>query len=120
MTTEIFNALPIEARRFIENEIGCLSCGQKKDLDYLLLKYNQMKNSNLYIFRNGAVSFFDKKEQKRTILYPLSDSDTDEETKEKLKNALKVNEVRPESFLKINVEEIKAILKPKKEIKVAE
>jgi hypothetical protein len=114
MSTEEFNALPLEARRFIEEEMGCASCGKTKDLDSLFKKYQQMQKTSLFVLRNGAVCFSEKKTNERFILYPISSNDTEIELKEKLKNALKINEVKPDSFSSINVEEIKSILKPAK------
>ena len=73
-----------------------------------------MKATSLYTVRNGAVSFQDKKTEKRVILYPLKSLDTEKETREKLQHALRINAARPESFSEIKVDEIKAILKPKK------
>lgn len=113
MTTDEFNALPEAARRFITSQQKCLSCGKKNNLDEHYKKYLIMKNSALFTLRNGAISFLDEKTKKSQILYPLHPSDSDKEIKEKLKIALRINKVRPNSFSTISVEEIEAILKVK-------
>lgn len=114
MTTEFFNALPEAARRFIQSQQTCLSCGKKNNLDVHYKNYLVMKNKSLFTFRNGAISFLDSKTKKSQILYPLHPKDTDAEIKEKLKIALRINAVRPQSFLTISIEEIEAELKVKK------
>ena len=114
MTTEFFNALPEAARRFIQTQQTCLSCGKKNNLDAHYKNYLIMKNQSLFTLRNGAISFVDTKTKKSQILYPLHPKDSDEEIKEKLKIALRINAVRPQSFLTISVDEIETELKGKK------
>jgi len=114
MTTEFFNALPEAARRFIQSQQTCLSCGKKNNLDAHYKNYLVMKNQSLFTLRNGAISFVDTKTKKSQILYPLHPKDTDAEIKEKLKIALRINAVRPQSFLTISIEEIEIELKGKK------
>lgn len=114
MTAEDFNALPLEARRFIENQMSCASCGGRKDLDFHYKKYLQMKENSLYTLRNGAVRTVDKKTKKAQILYPISPNDSMEVKKGKLSLALKINTVKPEAFQVIDTDGIKAFLNPAK------
>ncbi len=79
-----------------------------------------MKNQSLFTLRQGAVSFFDKKTKKSQILYPLHPNDSEDQIKEKLKIALRIHAVRPESFSVISVSDIEAKLKEKKETKKVE
>jgi len=116
MNAEQFNALPLEARRYIENETACLSCGKSNNLDLLYQKYLKMKNDNLFTLRIGAVNFFNEKTNESGILYPILPKDTDAEIKEKLKLALKINKANPEMFTTINEVEIAKILKTKNEV----
>lgn len=120
MTTEEFNALPLEARRFIQSQQACLSCGKKNNLDAHYKNYLNMKNQSLFTLRNGAVSFFDEKTKKSQILYPLHPNDSEDQIKEKLKIALRIHAVRPERFSVISVSDIEAKLKEKKVAKKVE
>lgn len=120
MTTEQFNALPLEARRFIQSQQNCLSCGKKNNLDAHYKNYLNMKNQSLFTLRNGAVSFFDEKTKKSQILYPLHPNDSEDQIKEKLKIALRIHAVRPERFSVISVSDIEAKLKEKKVTKKVE
>lgn len=110
MTTKKFNALTSEARRFIENEQGQLCCGKTNNLELIYQNYLQMKNENLFTLRIGAVYTVSEKTKKTEILYPLYATDTEDETKEKLKLALAVEKSNPESFSAINVSEIEKLL----------
>lgn len=120
MTTEEFNALPLEARRFIQSQQTCLSCGKKNNLDAHYKNYLNMKNQSLFTLRNGAVSFFDEKTKKSQILYPLHPKDSEDQIREKLKIALRIHAVRPERFSVISVSDIEAKLKEKKVAKKVE
>lgn len=112
MTAEEFNALPLEARRFIEAQMKCASCGGKKDLDFHYKKYLQMKETSLYVLRNGAVRSIEKDSKVAKILYPISPNDSQEVKMDKLTLALKINEVKPDAFQVIDVEGIKDFLAP--------
>lgn len=120
MTNEEFNALPIKARRFIENSISCLSCGGKKDLDFHYKNYLKMEKQTLFTLRGGAVSVKDAKSKEATILYPINPKDSDKELAVKLKLALKLHASRPDKFSFIDKEKINDILKPKKNEKEVE
>lgn len=114
MTTKEFNALPLGARLYIESQKVCASCGKKNDLDLHYKNYLKMKAEALYTIRGGAISFLDSKTNQANILYPLSQNDSEEQIKQKLKLALRINEVRPDRFTTISVDDIKNVLKPKK------
>lgn len=114
MTVEQFNALPLEARRYIEQQQKtCLSCGKKPNLETHYKNYLKMKKNQLFTLRTGAVNFFSKKEDKAKMLYPLSERDTEEAKKEKLKMAVQLHEARPDLFLVFNESEIKEALNEK-------
>ena len=110
MTAEEFNALPLEARRYIENQKICVSCGRKNDLDAHYKNYLAMKNNQLFTLRAGAVPFRRESDGEAGVLYPIHPSDTDEQIKDKLKLALELNEVAPDKFSTISVREIEEIL----------
>lgn len=110
MTAEEFNALPLEARRYIENQKICVSCGRKNDLDTHYKNYLAMKNNQLFTLRAGAVAFRRESDGEAGVLYPIHPSDTDEQIKDKLKLALELNEVAPDKFSTISVREIEEIL----------
>lgn len=119
MTIDEFNALPIEARRYIESQQVCLSCGKKRDLDFHYQNYLKMKQEQLYTARRGAVASKNAKGEV-SILYPLDLKDSKEQIKEKLELAIKINKVKPDAFSQIDLEAIDKILKPKKEPKADE
>jgi hypothetical protein len=111
MTIEDFNALPLEARRYIETQTACLTCGKSKNLDLHYKNYLRMKTDALFTLRGGALSYFDGFLKKAFVLYPLHPDDTPDERLEKLKAALKVAKKKPEFFISIAVLEIEAEIK---------
>lgn len=68
MTADEFNALPLEARQFIEKQQGCQSCGNAQDIDGLYKRYLVMKKKALFTLRTGAVPYKDK-DGKGGVLY---------------------------------------------------
>jgi hypothetical protein len=106
MTIDEFNALPEEARRYIENQKGCLSCGKSINLDLHYKNYLDMKNGNLFTLRIGAINFVDEKTNVGSILYPIDHNDDEKSIEEKLRNALIIYEKRPDMFSSFNKEEI--------------
>jgi len=120
MTAEEFNALPLEARLYIQSEIGCLTCGKTKDLGELYKQYLRMKKEELFTLRMGAVSFLDSQTNQHSILYPIGDNDTSAEIKAKLRAVLRINAVKPDAFSFVNSSEIEKILKAKKAIPTKE
>ena len=114
MTTDQFNALPIEARRYIEFEQGQLCCGKKIDLNSHYQNYLKMKTETLFTLRTGAISYVDDKTGKGSVLYPIFPDDTDAEVKAKLKLVLRINKVSPEMFALVNVSAIEKLVADKK------
>jgi len=109
MTTEEFNALPLAARRWIEQEQGCASCGKSKDVDTLYKNYLLMSKKALYTLRRGAVPY--KRENgEGGVLYPIHPKDSEEQIKEKLTQALEVYAVAPNRFDDIQESKIQKIL----------
>lgn len=109
MSPEEFNALPLEARRYISNQRSCLSCGKSQDLDTLYKNYLAMIKQALYTLRLGAV-LYKKKDGTGGILYPIHPNDSEEVIKEKLSTALEVYAVAPGRFTDIQEEKITKIL----------
>lgn len=105
MSTEDFNALPIEARQYIINQQGCLSCGKAQDLDALYRKFLNMQKQSLYTLRVGAVSY-KTEDGKHGVLYPINPKDTQEQVIEKLEKAVEVYAVAPHKFSAFNEPDI--------------
>lgn len=105
MSTEDFNALPIEARQYIINQQGCLSCGKAQDLDALYRKFLNMQKQSLYTLRVGAVSY-KTEDGKHGVLYPINPKDTQEQILEKLEKAVEVYAVAPQKFSAFNEPDI--------------
>lgn len=98
MTTEEFNALPLEARRFIETHAGCLSCGnpaQKLTRAYEL--YKSYKMAHVYQLKGGGINY--QVDGKAGVLYNIKDTDSDFEKKEKLGIARKLHVAKPSIFI---------------------
>jgi hypothetical protein len=98
MTTEEFNALPLEARRFIETHAGCLSCGNasaKLTRAYELYKSYKMAHS--YILFGGGINY--RIDEKAGVLYNVKESDTGLEVREKLDLAERIHAKNPEVFM---------------------
>lgn len=111
MTADEFNALPLDARRYIEKQKTCMSCGNAQDLDAHLRNYYTMKNGNLFTLRTGAIGYKDAK-GKGAILYPIHPADSEEVIKSKLKQALAVHAVAPDKFSTFDEDKIKKVLSP--------
>ena len=118
MTADEFNALPLEARAYIEKQKTCLSCGKANDLDAHYRNYLIMENGSLYTLRMGAVPFKNK-DGEGEILYPIYPTDSEEVVKVKLAQALAVNAVAPDKFEVISIEKIEKILGATKTLKGA-
>jgi len=109
MTTVEFNALPLEARRFIELHAGCLSCGNaesKLTRAYELYKSNRM--ANVYVLFGGGINYAIGKQ--RGVLYNVSDQDSPLEIREKLDIAARINEVSPHVFMSYDEKAIAELL----------
>lgn len=108
MTPELFNSLPLDARQYIEKQKTCLSCGKAADLDAHYKNFLAMKHGQLFTLRTGAVSY--QKSGEGKILYPIHPTDSAEQIKEKLKQALDVNAIAPNRFSVIDTDKIEKIL----------
>jgi hypothetical protein len=107
MTAEEFNKLPLDARQYIEKQKPC--CGRSTDLDALYKSFLIMKKTELFLLRTGAINY--KTANGDTgILYPIHPKDTEDQVKDKLKTALAVNGVSPDSFEYIQADKIEKIL----------
>lgn len=111
MTTEYFNALPEEARRFISANAGCLGCGGNKEakLTKAYELYLTQKKMNAYQLFGGGVNY--KQNDERGVLYPIGANDTPLEIREKIRLAKLIYAKNPEMFISFNSEEIANILK---------
>ena len=119
MTTEEFNALPEEARRFISSHAGCLGCGgnkeQKLNKAYQLYKIHQMEN--VYQLFGGGVNY--KGEKESGVLYHITENDTDFQKREKIRIAKLIQKNNPEFFISFNEDLMKELLEGLKPEKVA-
>jgi transglutaminase-like putative cysteine protease len=117
MTTEEFNALPLEARRFIELHAGCLSCGNKESKltkAYELYKVNKM--ANVYVLFGGGINY--SIESQRGVLYNIRQDDTPAEIRAKLDIAARIKEVSPEAFISYDQKAIDELIEslPEEEV----
>ena len=98
MTKEEFNALPLEARRFIESHAGCLSCGNTSDKltrAYELYKSNKMEN--VYTLFGGGINYL--LDGQRGVLYNVRSTDEPDEIRAKIAIAAKIYAASPEVFI---------------------
>jgi hypothetical protein len=108
MTTEEFNALPLEARRFIETHAGCLSCGNpanKLTRAYELYKAHKM--ANVYTLFGGGINYV--VDDKKGILYNVKEEDTPFEIRKKLALAEKIHAKSPHVFMTYDKNAIKEL-----------
>lgn len=117
MTTEEFNALPSEARRFIESNAGCLGCGNKESkLTKAYELYLKNKKMSAYQIKGGGVNY--KQGNETGVLYKINDQDSPLEIRHKIKMARAIHKVNPELFIVFDEKEQDDILKnlPKEEV----
>lgn len=117
MSAEEFNALPLEARRFIETHAGCLSCGntsQKLTKAYELYLIN--KKMSTYVLHGGGINY--QQGGEKGVLYGLSPNDTDLEIREKLRIAAILQEKAPEVFISYDERGIEELIASLDEPKV--
>ena len=110
MTTEQFNSLPLEARSFIQNNAGCLACGNSASkLDKAYSNYLNSKKMATYQLFGGGINY--RTESGETgVLYNIQPSDTPFEIREKIRIAKLVRAVRPHAFMVFDEEAIEALL----------
>lgn len=120
MNAEEFNALPLEARQFIEANAGCLACGGKeRKLTEAYTLYLTLKKMKAFQIMGGGVNFVEK--GNNGVLYPIRDADTDDEIREKIRIAKIIHETNPELFISFDESEIKKTLEslePAKVVKI--
>jgi len=117
MTAEEFNALPLEARRFIESHAGCLSCGNpsgKLTKAYELYKAHKM--ANVYQLFGGGINYVVK--DKKGVLYNIREDDSDFEIREKIALAEAIHDKSPEVFISYDKKAIAELLESLGEEKV--
>jgi len=108
MTTEEFNALPLEARRFIETHAGCLSCGNASTkLTRAYGLYKNYKMAHVYVLFGGGINY--RVEGKTGVLYNVKDTDTEVEIREKLDLAEQIHAKNPEVFMTFDQKAIDAL-----------
>jgi hypothetical protein len=112
MTTDEFNALPLEARHFIETHSGCLSCGNPSaKLTRAYELYKSYKMAHAYVLFGGGINF--AVEGKGGVLYNVAESDTPFEVREKLALAERIYAKSPEAFITFDqkaIDELRAAL----------
>lgn len=109
MTTEEFNALPLEARRYIETHAGCLSCGNpanKLTRAYELYKAHKM--AHVYQLFGGGINYV--VDEKKGVLYNVKEDDSAFEIREKLALAEKIHKSSPHVFISYDKNAIKDLL----------
>lgn len=117
MTTEEFNALPLEARRFIEANSNCLGCGDKESkLDQGYKNYLNTKKMRAFQLFGGGVNYTYK--ENSGVLYHIDAKDTDDEIRKKIKIAKLIYKKNPELFIEYNENEMEGVLKGLKKPKV--
>jgi hypothetical protein len=118
MSTEEFNALPEDARRFISTNAGCLGCGGNKELK--LTKAYELylihKKMNAFQLFGGGVNY--KQDDEVGVLYPISKEDSDFQIRKKIKIAKLIYKKNPELFISFNQNEIDKVLNGLKQEKV--
>ena len=97
MNTEQFNSLPSEARNFIQENAGCLSCGDPSQLltrAYEL--YKTTKKMHTYIVKGGGINY--QGENESGVLVAIQPEDSDFEIREKIRIAKLVFDSDPHVF----------------------
>jgi len=109
MTKEEFNALPLEARRFIERNAGCLACGNSESK--LTKAYQLYKDTRLMsAFRlfGGGINY--SQDSQKGVLVGIKPADSPFEIKEKIRIARLVYAVSPEVFISFDEKAIEELL----------
>ena len=98
MTSQEFNALPVEVRRFITAHAGCLGCGgnaaQKLTKAYGL--YKAHKKMKAYQLHGGGINYL--KDGQKGVLYPIDTNDTAEAIRKKIEIAKAIHAASPHVF----------------------
>ena len=112
MTTEEFNALPEEARRFMKDNVGCLGCGNSESkLTRAYALYKAHKMAHVYTLFGGGINYL--VDDKKGVLYNVKEDDSPLEITEKLDLAEKIHASSPHVFSSYDekaIEELRATL----------
>lgn len=109
MTAEEYNALPAEARRFIELHAGCLSCGNKESkLTRAYELYKSHKMAHVYVLFGGGINY--SVDGNRGVLYNVKEDDSPADIRAKLAIAARLKEVSPESFMSYDQKAIEELI----------
>ena len=122
MTTDQFNALPLEARRFIETNAGCLGCGGNKEakLQKAYDLYLINKTMSVYQLFGGGINY--NLDGQRGVLYGIKDGDSPEEIREKIRLAKLIHAKNAEVFIVFDtngIEELLASLPGEKVVEIS-
>lgn len=118
MTVQEFDALPLEARRFIEAHAGCLSCGNANaKLTRAYELYLKQRLMNPYRIKGGGVNFLTE-EGEKGVLYHVKAEDSAFEIREKLRFAEILHEKAPQYFLEYNETVIAELLGSLPEVEI--
>ena len=110
MTTEDFNALPAEVRRFIESHAGCLACGNSdRKLDEAYALYKSHKKMKTFQLIGGGINY--SQGEDRGVLVAVKDTDEPNEIREKIRIAKLIHKTNPEVFSVFDEKEIEELLK---------
>lgn len=98
MSTEEFNALPEEARRFIISHAGCLGCGGNKEqkLTKAYELYKTHKKMSTYHLHGGGINYV--KDGVGGVLYPIHPEDSADQIREKIALAKEIHDTSPHVF----------------------
>jgi hypothetical protein len=109
MTKEEFNALPLEARRFIEKNAGCLACGSSESkLTKAYELYKNNKTMSAYQLFGGGINY--NQENDRGVLVGIKPTDSPFEIKEKIRIAKLIYAVSPHVFISFDEKAIDELL----------
>lgn len=117
MTMVEFNALPLEARRFMQANVNCLACGNtEKKLDNAYEYYLKHKKTMAYQLIGGGVNY--TKDGESGVLVAINSEDSPFEIRKKIEIAKAIYKKEPHLFSLFDEKEILEILKslPKEKV----
>ena len=119
MSTEEFNSLPLEARSFIKDNAGCLSCGNPSQLLSRAFElYKTTKKMHTYIVKGGGINY--QGENESGVLVAIQPSDSDFEIREKIRIAKLVHASEPHVFSTFDESAMEKLLASLPEIEVVQ
>jgi hypothetical protein len=112
MTTEEFGALPLEARRFIESNAGCLGCGNKEaKLTKAYELYLISKKMSAFKVRGGGVNYLHKGTGEKGVLRNIGRDDDAETVRHKILIAKAIYKEAPHLFISYDENAMREALK---------